>query len=332
MRLLVTGGAGYVGSVLVPMLIDRGYDVRIVDIGMFGTGHVDPRAELIQGDVLDFQPSWLDGVDGGVHLAGLSNDPMAAFSPNLNYLLNASGTAIVAHAAKEAGLRRFVFGSTCSVYGLNDSAEVNEDHDVNPSFPYAVSKLMGERCVTCLADDDFRPIILRKGTVVGWSPRMRFDLVTNAMVKSAVTQGRITVHNASLWRPVIDVTDAARAYIKALEAEPTVTGIFNIAARNYSIGELAEVVAETLREFDIRVLLVMDHRQDVRSYRVSTQRATRLLKFRAHVPMKETVRRIMRQLNLGMVSDFEDPCYYNVEQMKRVLTDEIAPRRMLKAA
>jgi len=135
LRVLVTGGAGYVGSVLVPMLIDHGHQVRVVDWGMFGLHHLDPRAQLVEADVLDFQPRWLEGVEAVVHLAGLSNDPMAAFSPTLNYVLNAAGTAVVAQAAREAGIRRFVFSSTCSVYGFLPQGEADETTEVHPTFP-----------------------------------------------------------------------------------------------------------------------------------------------------------------------------------------------------
>jgi len=138
-RVLVTGGAGFVGSVLTRVLIDRGYHVRVVDSGFFGLDHLDPRAQLIPGSVLEFDPGWLDGIDSVIHMAGLSNDPMAAFSPRLNYLLNAGGSAIVAQAAKDAGIRRFIFSSTCSVYGKDDSDAFDEEHPTRPSFPYAIS-------------------------------------------------------------------------------------------------------------------------------------------------------------------------------------------------
>lgn len=325
MRILVTGGAGYVGSVLVPMLVKRGYKVRVVDLGLFGLEHVDSRAEVIEGDILQFRKEWLDGVDAVIHLAGLSNDPMAGFSPSLNYLLNAAGTAIVAHYAKSAGVRRFVFASTCSVYGHNDSADMDETAQVNPSFPYAISKLMAERALTCLADENFRPIILRKGTVVGWSPRMRFDLVTNAMVKSALTRQRIDVHNPSLWRPLLDVADAAQAYIRALDADLSVTGIFNIAWDNYTIGRLADEVASTLREFGIDVPLNIEHRQDVRSYRVSIAKASTVLDFRPAVSMRDTVREIMRNIQRNEITDFDHPRFHNVEQLKIKLSQGALP-------
>lgn len=327
MRVLVTGGAGYVGSVLVPMLITRGYGVRVVDCGMFGTEHVHPEAEVIVDDVLtiDKHAEWLDGVDAVIHLAGLSNDPMAAFSPSLNYMLNAAGTAIVAEAAKEAGVRRFIFGSTCSVYGLNDTADVGEEHPIEPTFPYAISKLMGERALVCLTDANFRPIALRKATVVGRSPRIRFDLVVNTMVKTALTQKKIVVHNPSLWRPLIDTEDAARAYIRALDADLSVTGVFNIAGSNYTIGRLADEVAAALRELGIDVPLDIQHRHDVRSYRVSMEKASLILDFRPSVSMRETVRRIVDQIRTEGITDFSDPRYHNVEQMKQVLSQEAMP-------
>ncbi len=153
MRVLVTGGAGYVGSVLTRVLLDRGDRVRVVDCGFFGLDHVDSRAEVVPGSILNFAPEWLDSMDAVIHLAGLSNDPMAAFSPSLNYMLNAGGAAIVAQATKDAGIRRFIFSSTCSVYGLDESGPLDEEHATNPPFPYAISKLMAERLLTCPQSD-----------------------------------------------------------------------------------------------------------------------------------------------------------------------------------
>ena len=316
MRVLVSGGAGYIGSVLVPVLIERGCQVRIVDLGLFGTDHICPDAELIRADVVDFDPDWLDGVDAVVHLGGLSNDPMADFSPKLNYLYNAAGTAVVAQAAKRAGVSRFIFASTCSVYGLNDSAEVAEDHQVSPRFPYAVSKLMAERALLCLADDQFRPIILRKGTVVGWSPRMRYDLAANMMVKTALTDKRIVVHNPSLWRPFIDVRDVAVAYVRALDADLSLTGVFNVARDNFTIGRLADAVATTLKEFGVYVPVEIHRRQDVRSYRVSLRKAHEILDFRAAVSMEDSVRVMLDHVLANEQADFDNLIYTNVEWLR----------------
>lgn len=319
MRILVTGGAGYLGSVLVPTLLARGYDVRVVDIGLFGVNHLPEDAEVILGDVLDFDEAWLDGVQAVIHLAGLSNDPMAEFSPRLNYLLNSASPAIVATAAKKAGIKRFIFASTCSVYGLSDSREMGEDDPVSPCPPYPVSKLMAERALLCLTDDTFLPIILRKGTVVGWSSRMRYDLVVNTMVKTAITQGKIVVYTPSQWRPIIDVRDVATAYVRALDSDPTTTGIFNIAYDNYTIGRLADEVAATLQEHGITAPLDILNRQDQRSYRVSMKKAYSHLDFRASIPPAQSATAVFE--NLHDPASLDDPLNLNVEWMKRHLID-----------
>jgi len=319
MKVLITGGAGYVGSVLTRNLLDRGHQVRIVDSGFFGLEHVDRRAELVAASILDFDAEWLQGVHAVVHLAGLSNDPMAAFSPSLNYMLNAGGTAIVAQATKEAGIKRFVFSSTCSVYGMDENGPLDEEHDASPPFPYAISKLMGERMLGCLTDSDFRPIVLRKGTVVGWSPRMRFDLVTNTMVKTALSHEIIAVHNPTLWRPLIDVEDAADAYVCALDAPLEVTGVFNISHFNFTLAELATTVASTLRTFGIEARIQTENRPDIRSYRVSTEKATRVLKFVPRKSMSNTVRDIAVKLIGQPANSFEDRRYYNIRQMEHLM-------------
>jgi nucleoside-diphosphate-sugar epimerase len=320
---LVTGGAGYVGSVVVPTLLSRGYRVRVVDSGWFGLDHVPAEAELIAGDILEFDIAWLRGVDAVIHLAGLSNDPMAAFSPSLNYMLNAAGAGIVGQAARDAGVARFILSSTCSVYGLDDQTVVSEEHPVNPKSPYAVSKVMAERQLACLADENFRPIVLRMGTVVGWSPRMRFDLVTNAMIKSALTDRKIVIHNPRLWRPLIDVEDAARAYVAALDADLTVAGVFNVATRNYRLQELAETVASSLTEFNVTVALEVQAEQGLRSYRVATDKAETVLHFHPAKTMATTVKEVMERLIANSVVDLDDARYYNIRQMQRLMAQGI---------
>jgi len=319
-RVFVTGGAGFVGSVLTRILIERGHGVTVLDSGFFGLDHVDRRAKLIAGSILEFNPKWLDGMEAVIHMAGLSNDPMAAFSPRLNYMLNAGGSAIVAQAAKDAGIRRFILASTCSVYGKDDSEAFDENHITRPSFPYAISKLMAERLLDCLTDEGFRPIILRKGTVVGWSPRMRFDLVTNTMVKTALSDGKVIINNPHLWRPLIDVEDACNAYLCALEADLAVTGIFNISSRNYTLDELGRIVAQVLAESGVQVSIEVYNRPDVRSYRVSTDKAANILGFMAEKPMSDTVREIVRHVTATPI-DLENPRYYNILQFERLMAD-----------
>jgi len=261
MRVLVTGGAGYIGSVLVPALLERGYEVRVVDTALFGTAHLPEAAEVVVGDILSFDDQWLDGVETVIHLAGISNDPMAELCPSVNYLVNAAGTAIVAQRAKKAGISRFVFASTCSVYGSTNGDELDEDHPASPCFPYAISKLMGER-------------------------------------------------------PLIDIKDVASAYVRALDAHPSLTGVFNIAYDNFTIGRLADEVAATLRVYAVNVPIEILRRQDLRNYRVSTQRAHDVLDFRAAVSMEQSIELMVRHALEGDATDFDNPIYTNVEWMK----------------
>jgi nucleoside-diphosphate-sugar epimerase len=316
MRVLITGGAGYIGSVLVRRLLDRDYDVKVVDSGFFGVEHLPPEAEVIIGDILEFDGKWLEDVDGVVHLAGLSNDPMADFSPSLNYMINAAGAAIVTQVCKQEGVRRFVMGSTCSLYGAAGDQMVDEDWPVKPSFPYGISKLMAESAVQCLTDDSFQPIILRLGTVIGWSPRMRYDLVANTMIKTALTEGQITVHNPLLLRPVLDVSDAADAYIRALEVDEEARGTFNIAYDNFSIGQIADEVVDVLRQRGLSVRLLRESRPDPRSYRVSTKRARDILGFTATVSIGESVSLMLDRIQEGTTADFDNPRYCNIDWMK----------------
>jgi nucleoside-diphosphate-sugar epimerase len=322
-KILVTGGAGFVGAVLTGLLLDEGNAVRVVDRGFFGLAHVDRRADVIDGDILEFNAGWLDEIDAVVHLAGLSNDPMAAFSPSLNYMLNAAGAAIVAEAVKKAEIPRFIFSSTCSVYGTDDQQEVNEDRSASPPYPYAISKLMAERALGCLTDEAFRPIILRMGTVVGWSPRMRFDLVTNAMIKSALTERKIVVHNPRLWRPLIDVEDAARAYLAALKADLSITGVFNIATQNYQLQEVAETVVTRLMDFGMTIPVEVQAQEGLRSYRVVTEKAATILDFHPVKPMGTTVREVMDHLIANTVVHLEDRRYYNIRQMEWLMAKGI---------
>jgi nucleoside-diphosphate-sugar epimerase len=298
--------------------------VRIVDLGLFGTQHLPPEVETIIADIRNVREEWLSDVDAVINLAGLSNDPMADFSPRLNYEFNAAAAALLAQAVKRAGIRRFIFASSCSVYGFSEAQEVDEEWPAKPQFPYAVSKLMAEKALWCLQDESFCPIILRKGTVIGWSPRMRYDLVANAMVRTALTHGRIIIHNPRLWRPLIDVEDAARAYVQALEAPADAWGTFNIACRNFSVGEIAQEVAATLADHGVWVTVEEQQRQDPRSYRVSLQRARYGLGFEARRSIRDAVTAVFQRIRLGQNDDLDNPRYINVEWLKANYSGSLA--------
>ena len=188
-KILIAGGAGYIGSLLTSKLVDRGHDVQVVDLFWFGN-NLDSRVKQVKKNIIDLNIEDLRGFDAVVFLGGLSNDPMAKYSPSMNFVENSAVPSYLAFICREAGVKRFVYASTCSVYGYTDNKLMDEEEGLTfPSFPYGISKLAAEKAIMNMESENFRPISLRKGTVGGWSPRMRFDLVVNAMTKSALSLG-----------------------------------------------------------------------------------------------------------------------------------------------
>lgn len=323
MRILIAGGAGYVGSVLIPKLLERGYDISVVDLFWFGN-HLPPAVSVIHKDIFDLQVSDLADFDQVIFLAGLSNDPMADFSPSKNFVFNASAPAYLAYIAKKAGVRRYIYASSCSVYGYTEDQLFDEDQPVNSAYPYGISKLQGERAVMQMVADDFSVISLRKGTVSGYSPRMRFDLIVNTMFKCAMQVGVIRVNNPAIWRPFLSIEDAAMAYTRAVEANDSLSGIFNIASGNHTVGEIADLVKLALEEeLGRKVALDIQHVKDVRNYKVSIERAKTVLSFHPH----QSVRSIVRNLidNMDKCSDWDNPEYYNIQVFKSLEAQSPAP-------
>src|SRR3989344_6134509 len=204
MKILVAGGAGYIGSALVPVLLTHGYEVEVIDLLWFGN-HLPKTVKVIKKNLFDCKKEDFAGYDQVIFLAGLSNDPMAEFNPSLNFILNGALPSYLAYKAKKAGVKRFIYASSCSVYGYTEDKLYMEDDPVTCDYPYGISKLQGERGVLQMRDDDFSVIALRQGTVCGYSPRMRFDLIVNTMFKACMTEGQITVNNPAIWRPIYDL-------------------------------------------------------------------------------------------------------------------------------
>jgi nucleoside-diphosphate-sugar epimerase len=315
-KILVAGGGGYVGTSLAPALAARGHDVKVADLFWFGN-HLPHEIATEKHDFFSLTPDDLSGFDVLVFLAGLSNDPMAAFSPRMNFIANTAGPVFLAHQAKTAGVRRFIHGGTCSVYGFADNTAMNEDSPTMPAFPYGVSKLAGERGVLALADDKFEVVGFRKGTVCGHSPRMRFDLVVNAMVKDAFTKGAIAVDDPALWRPILSVDDCVHAYIQATEGDSGQQGIFNVGSVNIQIGALATQVALVLTdEYGLRPDVITLGRANPRSYRVSWHRASAILGYTPFDGIAEIVRSIADRIKI--YGDLEDRTYYNIRTFKHL--------------
>jgi nucleoside-diphosphate-sugar epimerase len=316
MRILVAGGAGYIGSVLVPKLVARGYDVDVLDLLWFGN-NLPADVRVSRRDVLDLTQDELKGYDQVLFLAGLSNDPMADYSPGKNFVFNAASPAYLAYIAKRAGVRRFVYASSCSVYGYTENELFDESSPAVSTYPYGISKLQGEFAALQLQDDRFSVIALRKGTVCGYSPRMRLDLVINTMFKTALTTNVITVNNPSIWRPILAIQDAASAYIRAVEVSMDVSGTFNVASGNYTLGELADYVHDALRELmDLDPKLDIKHLTDVRNYKVSCEKAQTRLGFKPAHDVRSIVKDLVDHRHL--FSDFNDPRFSNIATFRRL--------------
>ncbi len=279
MRILLAGGAGFIGSVLAPLLIERGYDISVIDLLWFGN-HLPDETPIVKKDLFSCQQKDLEGYDQVVFLGGLSNDPMAEFSPAMNFSYNAALPSYLAYLARESGVRRFIYASSCSVYGYTVNEMFNEGSPVTCAYPYGISKLQGERGVMQMQSDSFSTIAIRQGTVCGYSPRMRFDLIVNTMYKCAMLDNKITVNNPSIWRPIIDVRDTCSAFIRAIQAVPDVSGIFNVAGGNYTVGQVSDLVQSKLNELTGKTIRIqVNNQQDFRNYKVSYEKAKTYLGF-----------------------------------------------------
>src|SRR5690348_12374137 len=215
--ILVAGGGGYIGCVLIPRLLDRGYRVRLLDRLYFGEDVLESfrdQIELVVADVRKIPGDALDGVDGVINLSGLSNDPTAEFDPEANWEMNAIATESLGQECVSRGIERYVFASSCSLYDGLPAGMHSEDAPIEPRAAYATSKRYGEEKLLELVDEGLCPVILRNGTVYGWSPRMRFDLVVNTFVKDALLSGALKLHGGGwMWRPLVDIRDCADAMI-----------------------------------------------------------------------------------------------------------------------
>jgi nucleoside-diphosphate-sugar epimerase len=283
MRVLVTGNGGYLGSVVAPRLADAGHDVVGLDSGLFAgcdLGPPPPHVPTLRVDIRDVEEEHLRGVDAVVHLAALSNDPLGDLAPEHTWAINHAASVRLASLARAVGVRRFLYASSCSVYGVSeDGALVDENAPMRPTTPYAASKVRVEDDVHELADADFCPVFLRNATVFGFSPRLRADVVLNNLVGWAHLVGEVRVlSDGSPWRPLVHVRDVADAFLAALEApaEAVHGRAFNIGSdeANHRVRDLATLAAEVC---GAQVSILGKPDPDARSYRVSFARVRRIL-------------------------------------------------------
>jgi nucleoside-diphosphate-sugar epimerase len=283
MRVLVTGHDGYIGAVVTPVLLQAGHEVTGLDLGLFSHvtfGPPPPDVPTLRMDVRDVSASDVTGFDAIVHLAALSNDPLGSLSPAATDEVNHVATIRLAAAAREAGVERFAFSSSCSLYGAAGDDLLDETAAFSPITPYAQSKVLAERGLSRLAGDDFSPTFLRNATAYGVSPRLRGDLVLNDLVGVACTSGEVLIRSdGTPWRPLIHVEDIARAFVAVLEAprELVHDEAFNVGqtGENYRIRDLGAIVEEVVP--DSRVVYAPGGGPDRRAYRVSCEKIRRVL-------------------------------------------------------
>lgn len=316
MKILLAGGAGYIGSKLAPDLVERGYDVDVIDLFWFGDFLPD-SVEKVKKNIFDISKEEVKKYDQIIFLAGLSNDPMAEYSPSLNFIHNASAPAYLGYLAKQAGVKRFIYASSCSVYGYTENELYDENSPAISNYPYGISKLQGEQAVLQMIDKYFSVICLRQGTVSGYSPRMRLDLIVNTMFKSAMLDGIITVHNPAIWRPVLSIKDAVSAYVRSIESDENISGVFNVASGNFTVGEVADLVkTSVLKKLEKDISLKIEHRQDYRNYKVSIEKARNVLSFKP----RDDIDGIITDLvdNYEKFEDLKNKQFYNIDMFKSI--------------
>ncbi len=306
MRVLVTGGAGYIGSVLTRLLLEKGYSVTCLDRLFFGTDSIKDitdRIKLVRDDVRWFKPELLDGVDAVFDLASLSNDPAGELDPEKTLEINYKGRVRVAQLAKKHGVQRYVLASTCSVYGFQEGI-LTEESQPNPLTTYAKASVLAEKEVLPLADQDFSATVLRQATVYGLSPRMRFDLAVNGMVLGFFRNGKIPImRDGKQWRPFVHVKDTSQAFVRVLETDRELVNgqILNVSdnGQNVQIFDLARVVADAI---NLPFNYEWYGSPDNRSYRVSFDKIKAVLNFVPKNTPKDGAKEVYDALKEGRLN------------------------------
>jgi nucleoside-diphosphate-sugar epimerase len=330
-RVLVTGGAGYVGAVLVPRLLSRGYRVRVLDLFLYGENALaavrdHPHLELVRGDIRDrdLVRSSLGGCDSVIHLACISNDPSVELDPALSRSINYEAFGPLVRMSKERGVRRFIFASSGSVYGVSDAADVTEDHPLVPISLYNQYKAMCEPIVLEEQSAMFVPVVVRPATICGYSPRQRLDLTVNILTNHAVNAGRITVFGGTQMRPNLHIDDMVDLYLLLLEApDALVAGkIYNAGYQNYTVAETAMIVRDVVRRMAPdrgEIPIVTTPSNDPRSYHICSEKVRRELGFVPKRTIEDGAADLVAAFQAGRLPNpLTDVRYYNIQLMKAV--------------
>ena len=327
-KVLVTGNLGYIGSVLTKHLMEKGFEVIGLDNGFFQNFSYVQRKIInkqIIKDIRNIEKDDIKGFDEIIHLAAISNDPLGELNPQITYDVNHKASIKLAKLAKDIGIERFIFSSSCSVYGSYKGGDfLSEESELGPITAYAKSKVMTEKDLSELATKSFCPVILRNSTVYGVSPRMRFDLVVNNMTGHLYTKGYIEMKsNGMPWRPNIHILDVCNAFYKCLIApiDEIRDQVFNVGmnSENYRVKEIADIIASVKKGAEVKCLNL--NPKDARSYRVDFTKIKDILEFQPKNKVKDGAKEVFQSLEQKKLSEFEIAPYITLEQIKKLMSE-----------
>ena len=332
MRILVTGHLGYIGTVMVPIFLSEGHEVVGLDSDLYRSctfGRQPVEVPNIFKDIRDVEIDDVKDFDAVCHLAGLSNDPLGDFNPELTYQINHKASVRLAELAKQVGVKRFVFSSSCSCYGAAGDQMLTEQAEFNPVTPYGQSKVWTERDISPMADDNFSPVFLRNATAYGVSPRLRFDLVLNNLSAWAFTTGKIMMKSdGSPWRPIVHIRDIALAFLTVLNAprELIHNEAFNVGltSDNLQIRDIAEIVGQTIPNCNIQ--FAKDASPDKRNYRVNCDKLPNVLPtFKPQWDARRGAKELYQAFKINSITleDFEGPRYQRIGHIHKLLDEGI---------
>ena len=322
-KVLVTGAAGYVGSVLVPKLLNAGYDVRALDLMLFGTNGIDPvrdKCEIVCGDIRDesLLEKSISGADHIIHLAAIANDPCSNLNPELTEQVNYIATKNIARLARENGVRRMVYSSSSSVYGVREEPNVTEDLELRPLTIYSKTKAWAEDAIREQTTRDFTTVSIRSATVCGYSPRQRLDLVVNIFASDAILKGEIGVNGGEQKRPNVHIEDITDLYLGMLSipSEKVSGDVFNYGKENFSLNRIAEMVREEVGEH-VKIK-INPKTADSRSYHISSEKIEKTLGVFPQRTVRNAISDLKNAFERGLIPNPSDSRYRNIIRMKEI--------------